>query len=102
MKGRPMLTNQVAVVMVDADVLTWHLSFKATNPRLLYPVESFPKFLLPLVAQVERADDRQLADYVPVQHLSGDHAGLNGFADTSVVSDSRTGSIRRALMRGAY
>jgi len=27
----------VPVLLVDADVLKWHLSFKATNPRLLYP-----------------------------------------------------------------
>jgi len=39
------------------------------------------------------ADRRAMA---PVQHLSGDHAGLDGFTNTNVDSGSRTWSIHRA------
>ena len=55
--------------------------------------ELFGELLLPLFAQVRRADDGQPLDFSPVEQFSRNQARLDGFANAYVVGDEQAHRI---------
>jgi len=60
-------------------------------------VKLLAELLLPLVAEIGRAEDAQAADDAPLQQLAGDDESLDGLADADIVGDEQAD---RALAQG--
>ena len=89
--------HQVAVVLVEGDVLEGQAPFQPPDPGRLDhggpDVELRPQLLLPLLAEMGGAQDADAAHRPPVQQLTGDHGRFDGLADSHIIGDQQAHRI---------